>query len=132
MATEEGEKERERNGNSPRRGAVANDEEEEPEDREKTRSRRRHYPRWVAGRRDAAISTYRLPRLPAFPALFLSLPSTILFLFLPRPNPPLLEHKERLLGRYQPFGGFSHLAAMLFRYNSIKSIFKQTTRDLMT
>lgn len=44
------------------------------EDREKTRSRRRHYPCWVAERRDAAISTYRLPYVPPFPALFLSLP----------------------------------------------------------
>lgn len=58
----------EREAGTRHSAGVANDEEEEPEDREKTRSRRRHYPRWVAGRRDAAISTYRPPRLPAFPA----------------------------------------------------------------
>lgn len=69
-------------GNSPRR--VANDEEEEAKDREKPRSRRRHYPRWVAGRRDAAISTYRPPRHPPVSRFFfLSSPSPILFLSLP-------------------------------------------------
>jgi len=56
------EKEREIKREMETRRSVGN-EKEEPKDREKTCSRRRHYPRRVIGRRDAAISTYRPPRL---------------------------------------------------------------------
>lgn len=115
------------------RTSASSDEEGEREDRhrEKTRSRRRHYPCWVAGRRDAAISTYRPP--PFSLRFLFSFPPCRLSFSVPEYIPPL-EHKKPLLGCFccQPFSDFSHLTAYSFSTPELPRAFARYKRNSTT